>query len=107
MKVRLILIPVLGIALTLTTFKTKYQSDLFIALFWFLLAAAGCITVLISLWLDIRDYMREPIFSKFTASVMALAFGLVVWFSEYCVNYEFNKPSLLRVYYDGDITAPQ
>lgn len=105
MKIRHILLLVIGLSLIYISFRSKYESDLVIAIFWVCLLLAAFVTAIISVWLDIRDYRNGKHILNFLASFMSLGLILTIGLIEYSIHSEFNKPSLLKVYYDGDFNG--
>ena len=75
------------------------------AVLWFALLIVGFLTALISIWLDVRDYVKDRHISGFISTLMVLLFTFIIGLAEYNIQSKFAKPSLLKVYYDGDING--
>ena len=103
--IRLILIFIVGALLIYYTYKFKYQSFFFDAVIWVGLIFLGSILAFWTLFRDIKLYSVEKRFKNFTLSFIALVFITIILTKELKINHEFDKPTLLKVYYAGDFNG--
>ena len=103
--IRLILIFIVGGLLTYLTYKFKYQSFFFDAVIWIGLIFLGSILTVWTIFTDVKLYGTEKRIKNFTLSFIALVFISVILTTELTINHQFDKPTLLKVFYDGDFNG--
>lgn len=99
---RLILIFLVGGFLTYLTYKSKYQTFFFEAIIWGGLILVG---LMIFLWTIIKDFQQfktERRLVNFALTFLTLLFTIIILTIEIRNKNDFNKPTLLKVFYDGD-----
>jgi len=100
--IRLILIFLVGGALIYFTHKSKYQSfffDAVISMFLFFLAG---ILLLWSVVKDLKNYQSNKQLLNFATTMTAVLFALIIMVMEHNINKNFDKPTLIEVFYNGD-----
>ena len=103
--IRLILIFIVGGLLTYLTYKFKYQFFFFDAVIWIGLIFLGSILTVWTMLMDIKLYVTEQRIKNFTLSFIALVFISAILTTELTINHEFNKPTLLKMFYAGDFNG--
>lgn len=99
---RLILILLVGGYLTYLTYSFQYRTFFSDAIIWFLLIGIG---ILLFIWTIIKDFQvfkTEKRVLNFTLTSLCLIFVFSILLLEFKIQSYFNKPTLLKVYYDGD-----
>ncbi len=102
---KLILILVVGGLLTYLTGKTKFQSSPFDAIIWGLLIVIGFVIVFWTISKDINLYRSNKRKTSFALTLLCLLFIAIIAALQIKIIRDFNKPTLLRVYYDGDFNG--
>ena len=100
--VRLILILLVGGLLTYLTYKTKYHTFFFEAIIWGGLILVGSLIFVWTVLKDIQLFKTEKRFLNFGLTFLSIFFIAIILTLEIKINIAFNKPTLLKVYYDGD-----
>lgn len=104
-EIRSILIYVFGTVIVLLTYKSKYQVSSLYSAIW---AVSMLIWVLLSVWTatkDIISYREEKELRSFSLTIVCAAFTIAILIMENRIQSEFNKSTLVKVYYDGDING--
>lgn len=99
--VRLILILLVGGLVTYLTYKTKYQTFFFEVIIWCGLILIG---IIVFLWTVIKDFQlfkTTKRFSAFELTLLCIFFIALILTLERQINNNFNKPTLLKAFYDG------
>jgi hypothetical protein len=102
---RLILIFIAGGLITYLTYRSKYQIDLFESLIWGFLILAGSGLLLWTVIKDIKNYKLARQFKSFLPTIIAVAFIAIILALEYKISIDRDKPSLIKVSYNGDING--
>lgn len=100
--VRLILILFIGGLATYLTCQTKYQTFFFEAIIWGGLALIGSLIFIWTVFKDIELFRVEKRFLNFTLTFLSIVFIAVILTLKIKINNNFDKPTLLKVFYDGD-----
>lgn len=99
---RLILILLVGGYLTFLTYSFQFQTFFGDAIIWLLLIGIG---ILLFIWTIIKDFQlfkAEKRFLNFTLTSLCLIFVFSISILEFKIQWNFNKPTLVKVFYDGD-----
>jgi hypothetical protein len=104
-ELRTILILFVGVLLTYLTYRSKYQVVFFISWIWFLLIVVGVLLFAWTISSDIVRYKEKRSIHRFSLTALCLTFVVAVLAIEYHIQKQFNKPTLVKAYYDGDINA--
>ena len=103
--IRLISIILVGRLLTYLTFKSRYQIFCLEAVVW---AFSICVGIILFLWSTVQDYKNYQSTKNllsFLPTAIVVMLTLLILSVEYDIKADFEKPSLLAVYYDGDING--
>src|SRR5690554_5423862 len=100
--IRLILILIIGGLLTHLTYKFQFQVFFGEAIIWFLLIIIGILILIWTIIKDIKLYNSEKKIQNFGMTFLCIAFVGIILTLEIKIQKNFNKPTLLKVYYDGD-----
>ncbi|MCL1938361.1 MAG: hypothetical protein FWF52_08210 [Candidatus Azobacteroides sp.] len=100
--IRLILIFLVGVSLTYLTYKSKYQTFFFEDIIWTGLISIGLFIFLWTIIKDIRQFNKEKKFQNFSLTFFCILFISATLILKIKNNNNFNKPTLLKVFYNGD-----
>lgn len=103
--VRLILILFVGGLLTYLTYKTKYQTFFFQAIIWLGLILIGSLIFVWTIFKDIQSFKTERRLLNFGLTLLSIFFIAINLILEIRIGNNFNKPTLLKVFYDGDFNG--
>lgn len=103
--VRLVLILLVGGLLTYLTYKTRYQTLFFEAIIWFILIFIGSLVFIWTVFKDIQLFKTERQFQNFGLTSLSIIFIVIILALEIKIDNNFNKPTLLKVFYDGDFNG--
>jgi glucan phosphoethanolaminetransferase (alkaline phosphatase superfamily) len=99
---RLILILLVGGYLTYLTYSFQFRTFFGDAIIWLLLIGIG---ILLFIWTIIKDYQQFKAKKRvlnFTLTSLCLIFVFSILLLEFKIQRNFNKPTLIKVFYDGD-----
>jgi hypothetical protein len=99
---RLILIFALGGYLTYLTYKSKYGVSIIDAIISGGLIFLGAILLLWTIFKDIKLYKEQKKIQSFALTSICLLFVSVIVVLQIKIHNDFNKPTLLKAYYNGD-----
>ena len=105
MKNRHIIIIILGLILIYLTYLSKYESNILTVMIWGVLLLLVIILFIVTLYRNILKYSKEKSLKNFFTTYLILGLAVVLCGMEYMIQRDFNKPSLLRVFYDGDFNG--
>jgi len=103
--IRLISIIFVGGLLTYLTFKSRYQTFFLEAVVW---VFSMCVGIILFLWSTVQDYKNYKSSKEvlsFLPTAIAVILTVLILSVQYDINADFEKPSLLTVYYDGDFNG--
>jgi uncharacterized membrane protein YphA (DoxX/SURF4 family) len=100
--IRLILIVLVGGLSIYLTYKSRYHTFFFEDLVWIILMIFGLILLTGSFTQDLKTYRSSKRILGFFSTLAAVLFIIVISVMQYNIRSDFNKPSLLRVFYNGD-----
>ena len=103
--IRLILILLVGVILTYLTYKSKYQTFIGTAIIWGILLIIGITLFVWTITKDIKAYNSSKQIKNFTLTFICLIFIAIISILEIKINIDFNKPTLLKAFYDGDFNG--
>jgi len=99
---RLLFIAIVGGFMLFLTCQSKYESSIGDIFLWLFLTPAGILLFISSIYKDIKNYRKERHIENFALSFVCFAFLITIITVQYFITREFDKPSLLKVFYDGD-----
>src|SRR5690348_8812542 len=99
---RLILILVLGGSITYLIYQSQFGSSITDGIFLAGMMLLGVILLVWTVSTDIRLYKRQKKAQNFALTSICLLFLAAILIIQMRINNRFNKPTLLKVYYDGD-----
>jgi hypothetical protein len=82
---------------------SKYGTDIISALLWGGLIFIGLILFIVTLIRNIIRFRKEQRPQNFFTTYLILGFTTIICGIEYKIQYDLDKPSLLRVHLDDDI----
>jgi hypothetical protein len=101
-KIRLALILLIGTLLIRFTYEIKYKTIFFEEIIFGGLRTIGLLLILWALVKDIQLFKKEKKAGNFSLTFLALLFAICIFILQLKIAQNFNKPTLIRVYYDGD-----
>lgn len=104
-EIRTILICIIGLTLMIMTYQFKFGFSILTGITFFCLVIIGIILTIWTLISDIVAYRNEKLFQNFSLTILCLAFTITIFTIEYFVQRNFNKPTLLEVFYDGNFNG--
>ena len=96
------MILLVGGYLTYLTYSFQFRTFLGDAIIWFLLIGIG---ILLFIWTIIKDYQQfksEKRVLNFTLTSLCLIFVFSILLLEFKIKRNFNKPTLIKVFNNGD-----
>ncbi|MEN2401033.1 hypothetical protein GKZ90_0014700 [Flavobacterium sp. MC2016-06] len=99
---RLILILIIGGLLTNLTLKLKYGDYFGESLIWSVLILIGVFVFVQTLLKEIKLYKTENKIKSFSLTFIGLLFIGIILTIDIQIQNDFNKPTLLKVFYNGD-----
>jgi|SRR5690554_198911 len=99
---RLILILFVGGYLTYLTYSFQFQSFFGDAIIWFLLIVVGFLIFIWTILKDFKVYKVDKRIQNFALTFLCLTFISTILILEFKIQRTFNKPTLIKVFYDGD-----
>jgi len=100
--IRTILILLVGGLLTNLTYKSQFRTFFGDAIFWLFLILIGIIILIWTLVKDIELYKSENKIQNFSLTILCFLIIGIITTLEIKIQNNFNKPTLLKVFYDGD-----
>lgn len=100
--VRLILILFVGALLTYLTYKTRYQTFFFESIIYLGLIIIGLVIFVWTVFKDIQLFKTDKQLLNFGLTFLSILFIAIILTLEIQISNTFNKPTLLKAYYDGD-----
>jgi len=102
---RLIGILAIGILLVKMTSQFKYSSFMFDLIFFGILVVIGLIFIIWSIFSDLKQFRIDKRIYNLTPIILGILFTTVIWIWNMQINKNFDKPTLIRIYYDGDFNG--
>lgn len=103
--VRAVLIFLVGGALTYLTFLSQFRSSFLDALIWILLVFIGIPVFTWTILKDLEAYNKEKQIKNLSLTFISIAFIVSILALEVKTQRNFNKPTLIKVFFDGDING--
>lgn len=103
--IRQIVLIIIGLSIIYLTYRSKFESSPFDFIFWAPLLLTGIILALVTLYKEIKLYLKEKKFFNFAFTGCSLIFIITIVVLINNINTTFNKPTLLHAYYDGDFNG--
>jgi hypothetical protein len=105
MKPRLILVLLLGGVMAFLAYRSKYQTFFFADEIWRFLIFCGVILFVYAVIKDVKNYRLNKQLRHLSTTITAVIFIIVIQLMKYNTSKNFNKPSLLKVFYSGDFNG--
>jgi hypothetical protein len=102
---RLIGILTIGLLLVKMTFQFKYSTFMFDLIIFGILSVIGLIFFIWSLFTDLKQFRNEKKILSLIPLGVGIAFTAIIWIWNVQINSNFEKPTLVRVFYDGDFNG--
>ena len=102
---RLIGILAIGILLVKMTSQFKYSSFMFDLIFFGILVVIGLIFIIWSIFSDLKQFRIDKRIYNLIPIILGILFTTVIWIWNMQINKNFDKPTLIRIYYDGDFNG--
>ena len=102
---RLIGILVIGIVLVRMTVQFKYSSFMFDLIFFGILVIIGLIFLIWSVFSDLKKFRIHKKMYRLIPITLGVIFTTVILIWNMQINSNFNKPTLIRIFYDGDFNG--
>ncbi|GAA4139280.1 hypothetical protein GCM10022216_17300 [Sphingobacterium kyonggiense] len=100
--IRLILIFIIGGPLTYLTYKSQFQVLFGESIIWLFLIVTGVSVLFWTLITDIKLYKVSKQPQSFALTIICIILIGIIIGLELKIQNNLNKPTLLRVFYDGD-----
>jgi hypothetical protein len=84
------------------TYDFQYSNFIFDEIIFQILAAIGTIILIWSLLTDVKQFFDKKTKTSIIPIIFGIMFTSIIWVWNIQIEANFNKPSLLRIYYDGD-----
>ncbi len=84
------------------TYRSRYENDFFDAFIWLFWGFIGLLLFCRTVFKDFIQFQKEKRLKNFSLTFVIIAFVSIIIFMQSRINSEFGKPSLLKIYYDGD-----
>ena len=101
-ELRLILILIVGGCLTNLTYKSQFGSSFFDGFILIFLIVAGLVLLAWTIEKDIQLFKDRKNVASFSLTIVSLLFITVCLILNLSIDNNFVKPTLLKVFYDGD-----
>lgn len=102
---RLIGILSIGLLLVKMTYQFKYSAFLFDLILFGALSIIGLIFLIWSLFTDLKQFRsKKKILSLFPLG-LGIVFTVIIWIWNFQIIADFDKPTLVRIFYDGDFNG--
>ena len=103
--IRVIGILTVGLLLVKMTYQFKYSTFMFDLIFFGGLTIIGLVFLIWSLFTDLKQFRIEKKIISLIPIGLALIFTTTIWVWNVRINSNFEKPTLVRIYYDGDFNG--
>lgn len=104
-NIRLILILLIGGLLTYFVFQSQFKTFFFDSIIELGLAIIGIIIFIWTITTDFKIYKVEKKIKNFALTILCLMISFLCMTFHILTINKFNKQTLLKVYYDGDING--
>ena len=103
--IRVIGILTVGLLLVKMTYQFKYSTFMFDLIFFGGLTIIGLVFLIWSLFTDLKDFRTEKKIISLIPIGLAIVFTTTIWIWNFRINSNFDKPTLVRIFYDGDFNG--
>src|SRR5690625_107398 len=103
--IRLIGILTVGFLLVKMTYQFKYSTFMFDLIFFGGLIIIGLAFLFWSLFTDLKHFRTEKKIILLIPIELAIIFASIIWIWNAQINSNFDKPTLVRIFYDGDFNG--
>ena len=103
--IRLIGILTVGLLLVKMTCQFKYSTFIFDLIFFSCLTIIGLVFLIWSLFTDLKHFRTEKKIISLIPIGLAVIFTTIIWVWNVQINSNFDKPTLVRIFYDGDFNG--
>ncbi|PTB97194.1 hypothetical protein C9994_03855 [Marivirga lumbricoides] len=103
--IRVIGILTVGLLLVKMTYQFKYSTFMFDLIFFGGLTIIGLVFLIWSLFTDLKHFRTEKKIILLIPIGLAIIFTTTIWVWNVRINSNFDKPTLVRIFYDGDFNG--
>jgi len=103
--IRVIGILTVGLLLIKMTYQFKYSTFMFDLIFFGGLTLIGLVFLIWSLFTDLKRFRTEKKIISLIPIGLSLIFMSTIWVWNVQINSNFDKPTLIRIFYDGDFNG--
>ena len=103
--IRVIGILTVGLLLVKMTYQFKYSTFMFDLIFFGGLTLIGLVFLIWSLFTDLKRFRTEKKIISLIPIGLSLIFMSTIWVWNVQINSNFDKPTLIRIFYDGDFNG--
>ncbi|WP_445456424.1 hypothetical protein [Flavobacterium sp. HNIBRBA15423] len=104
-NIRLILILLIGGFLTYFAFQSQYRVYFFDSIIEFGLVIIGLIVFIWTFVSNLKTYKIKHQIKCFTLTILCSFFSLIILTLHIRTQLKFDKPTLVKVFYDGDFNG--
>ena len=104
-NIRLILILLIGGFLTYFAFQSQYRANFFYSIIEFGLVIIGLIVFIWTFVSNLKIYKIEHQVKCFTLTILCFFFLVTILTLHIRTQLKFDKPTLVKVFYDGDFNG--
>lgn len=104
-KIRLLLILLIGGLLIYFAFQSQFKTFFFDSIIELGLILLGLSISIWTLVTDIKNYRTNRQLKTFALTILCLTFAFIIATFHIRTQINFNKPTLLKVFYDGDFNG--
>jgi hypothetical protein len=103
--IRAFLVFITGGLLIYLGHKFQHEISALDSAIWLLLIIVGLILLIWTIITDFIRYKEKREIVNFSLTAICIGFTFTIWLMEYQIQKVFDKPTLLKVYYNGDING--
>jgi len=104
-KIRLIVISIVGILIALLTIRFKYKNGIFDDEIYFAINVIAIVIWIIFVFFEIKQSLQKKDKKYFLLIFIGIMFLSLNVYVKQRIHSFFDKPTLLRVFYDGDFNG--
>lgn len=99
---RTVLIALIGSLIFYLTWLTKYEIILFGDVFYAILVVTGVLIFIWSFYKSFKNFRTNKSYTYFIPVILGILMAVSTLFLDYRIQRDFNKPTLISGYYNGD-----
>ncbi len=103
--VRAILLIIVSLVLIYLTFNFKNQTFFFDSIIWCFFLVLGIILFLWNFFLEMNSFFANKKIKNLALTISAIIVAILIVVLDNKIQSNFEKPSLLKVFYDGDFNG--